>query len=407
MLLRVAFSRATPALRGGEGVRVGIPGSRGQARRGTLHPLRGLVHGGGVRVRRQDRPQQPAAPVETDAPQAEGSHRRDRRRGLRGRHHDPPQGLARSRLVRLRLPQGGPLPGRVLRGQHLRGTRRLRDQPLDLLRHPLLRALDTGQKTAFGVDGEAADLLGAARPFEQARAGGGQRQPAHHQGAFRGRPRPQLQAHLGERAQGSEGAHGDPPQVVSGHVLHDPSTRPEPPAAAVHELDAEDEVARRAGLEPPRTRPAAAQGPAESSRLAPVRRLEGELLAAVGQHRLHLAQPGPRPGHQDQLLGLVGDHAGQPRQVHPRGLGRAPSEAGLRAPAHSSRRRREPAASRTSSSTSEASDGRRTCWGDGAEAATGGRNRRDPAPQKRSSSGKGRRPRCTCMRPSAQVRNLG
>ena len=111
-------------------------------------------------------------------------------------------------------------------------------------------------------------------------------------------------------------------QVVAGDVLHHPAAGFEGLAPAADADEAEEMVARRAGLDAPRPGQVGHQDAAErllpgrtAEQRAEVRRLESELLAVFRQRRLDLGERRRRSGLQDQFLGLVEADAGDRRQV--------------------------------------------------------------------------------------------
>ena len=125
--------------------------------------------------------------------------------------------------------------------------------------------------------------------------------------------------HGGERAPGA-GQHLA--HVVAGDVLHHAAARLDGLGAAGHRGDAEEMVARGAGLDAARAgqigRDRAADGALAgraAEQRAIVHRLEGELLVVLVQQRLDLGQRRAGFGREHQFFRLVQRDAGKPRQI--------------------------------------------------------------------------------------------
>ena len=134
------------------------------------------------------------------------------------------------------------------------------------------------------------------------------------------RTRQHLDRHLGHGGERPERAGQQLAEIVAGDVLHHAAARLEGLGAARHRREAEEMVARGAGLDPPRPRKVRRERAAERARVrgpaedrAVIHRLEGELLALALDQRLDLGERRAGPGREHQLLRLVQRHAARAR----------------------------------------------------------------------------------------------
>ena len=149
------------------------------------------------------------------------------------------------------------------------------------------------------------------------------------------RTRQHLDRHLGHGGERAERAGQQLAEIVAGDVLHHAAARLEGLGAARHRREAEEMIARGAGLDAPRPRKVRRERAAERARVrgpaedrAVIHRLEGELLALALDQRLDLGERRAGPGREHQLLRLVQRHAGEPGQIERQiGLARAAERA--------------------------------------------------------------------------------
>ena len=115
--------------------------------------------------------------------------------------------------------------------------------------------------------------------------------------------RQHLEGHLGHGSERAETAGEQLAQIVAGDVLHHPPAGLDQIAAPGDRLDAEEVVARGPGLDPARAGQIAGKHAADGAapglaaqQRSVVRRLECQLLVALGKARLDLRKrcPGPR-----------------------------------------------------------------------------------------------------------------
>ena len=182
-------------------------------------------------------------------------------------------------------------------------------------------AADTSQDDAI-----AADIAALALRVVEAE---------HEHGRFGLRARQHLDRHLGHRRERAERARQQLAEIVAGDVLHHAAAGLEGLGAARHRREAEEMIARGAGLDPPRARQIRRERAAERAGVgrpaedrAVVHRLEGELLAFALDQRLDLGERRAGLGRQHQFLRLVQRHAAQARQIERQiGLARAAERA--------------------------------------------------------------------------------
>jgi hypothetical protein len=151
------------------------------------------------------------------------------------------------------------------------------------------------------------------------------------------RPRQGLDRHLGQRRQRAPRAGHELAEVVAGDVLHHPPPGLEGLAAARHRREAQEMIARRAGLDPAWAGKVGGERAADrtlagrSTEQRPVvHRLEGELLAPGIDQRLDLGDRRSRAGGQHQLLGLVERHTAKPGEIERQVGLRRPADRALR-----------------------------------------------------------------------------
>ncbi len=134
------------------------------------------------------------------------------------------------------------------------------------------------------------------------------------------RRRQHLDGDFGERRQGAVGAGHQLRQIVAGDVLDHPAAALDRLAAPADAGNPQHVIARRAGLETPRPGQIAGNGTAQRAALIAVEaghvhRLEGQLLALVGDGGLDLGERRAGARAQHQLFGLVERNTGELRQI--------------------------------------------------------------------------------------------
>ena len=139
--------------------------------------------------------------------------------------------------------------------------------------------------------------------------------PREQHGALALRPGQYLHHHLGQHGQGAEAPAHQLGQIVAGDVLDHPASAAHHLAPPGDGLEAQQVVPRGAGLEAAGAGEIAGQGAAQGGGFTKMGRLEGELLALIGQGGFQSGQGRARPRHQDQFIGLVVHDAGQPGDV--------------------------------------------------------------------------------------------
>ena len=177
--------------------------------------------------------------------------------------------------------------------------------------------------------------MSAAERPAQRREGRLARAPGQQQAAALGRRRQHLEGHLADRRKRAEAAGQELAEVVAGDVLDHAPAGLDQLAAAGHRLHAEQMVARRAGLDPPRPGEVAreraadralARRPAEHG--AVVGRLEGELLLVLGEQHLDRGKRRAGARRHHELRGLVERDPGEAIEAqHASGCDRPPERA--------------------------------------------------------------------------------
>src|SRR5262249_43742004 len=123
------------------------------------------------------------------------------------------------------------------------------------------------------------------------------------------RRRQDLERDLRDQAQRAERARGKARDVVAGHVFHHLAAEAELPAAPVHQLHAEDEVAQRPGRSAARTRQAARHAAAERRFRPEVRRLEREALPVLLENFFQLGEERSAACRDDELGRLIAPYS--------------------------------------------------------------------------------------------------
>ncbi len=113
--------------------------------------------------------------------------------------------------------------------------------------------------------------------------------------------------HDPQRAQRSG---NEPRHVEAGDVFHDPAAKRQVVAAAVEQAHAQDEIAHRPGVRPPRSRQSGGDAAAERRRRAELRRLESEHLPGAAQRLDDRAERCAAARGDDELGRIVVDDAG-------------------------------------------------------------------------------------------------
>ena len=244
----------------------------------------------------------------------------DHRRGLW--HRQTPQALIGRRRLKKRqglFAAGAPVgPGRSVVhhrdlcaqgrsvGAHARDGRlhrrhRAAQTHKQKVRHRLRRAV---AHPRTGVQRQ-----GLAAPAVQHIQGRGLVQTHAHQRGLGGRDGQDLQADLGDHAQGAPAAGHQTADVVARHVFHDLPAKAQVGPTAVDHASAQDKVAHRTDAGAGRATQARRHHAADRRARAEVRRLEGQRLALFGQSGLQLDQGRAATGGDDKLAGLVADDA--------------------------------------------------------------------------------------------------
>ena len=187
--------------------------------------------------------------------------------------------------------------------------------------------------------------MGRRRHVVGALQGGGHRLgagrvvgPEDQRGACHFRRRLHFQDHLGDHGQSAERTGDQLREIEPGDILHHSAARLEYLATAADGMETEQMVARRAGLDAPRTGNIAGDRAADRARAGggteqgtQIRRFEGELLVPIGQSRRDLVEGSGGGGDDHQLGRLIRLDAGKGQKVEPMGrLGR-PTEPSLAA----------------------------------------------------------------------------
>ena len=192
------------------------------------------------------------------------------------------------------------------------------------------------RRSGFGLDARR-DAAPADAPRPRRRQTSPSRAPSPRAAAASSSPstssvcfgfgaRQHLDGDVGHHRERAPGAGEQLAQVVAGDVLHHAPARLEGLAAAGDRREAEEMIARGAGLDAARA--GEVRGERAADRAAPgraaeqravIHRLERQLLVVGGEQRLDLGDRRAGPGREDQLLRLIERDAGEARQVEASG----------------------------------------------------------------------------------------
>ena len=257
----------------------------------------------GLRSRRLD-PAQCAPPLEHRRRARQGQH------GCRVRQTQAPQtvvvgaGKQGAALLTHRLPE--PL--------RLRCIDRLASQGLAGGGHGCLRTAQPQIELSAGVrrrePAAGVDRQGLARPAIELLQGLALRH-VEAQGGLGHRTRQYLERDFGDQAQRTERARHQARDIVAGHVLHDLATEAQQLGLPVEHLHAQHMVARCPRGEPRRAGQAGRDHAAHRRAGTEMGRLEGQVLAVLGQQRLQFSQRGAGQRRHHQFTGLVAADAAQ------------------------------------------------------------------------------------------------
>ena len=188
------------------------------------------------------------------------------------------------------------------------------------LKHPGLGTFEAQQQSAIEIQLAADRQLSPGQPVHRADGfvlvllegqGSGQRGHGNH-----------LQGDLEHRAEAAAAAAEQARDIVAGDILHHLAAEVQDLAVVAEQLHAEHMVADGAAEGPGGSAVADCHGAAEAGVVGITRKVRRQLLPALGQYLLDLAQRGAGAGAQGQFGGLVIDDAPVPRQLQALRLGK-------------------------------------------------------------------------------------